>query len=85
MAIAERVGGVQDRHSVTQEEFRALKPGLVEVVYEWAKGMVRLPDPPTSSRLISVHSRSSKLPSLQTSRKAQLFASSHGLMRLVER
>ena len=38
--IADRVGQVQDRHSVPGEEFRALKPGLVEVVYEWAKGMV---------------------------------------------
>ena len=39
MAIAERVGAVQDRQKVAAEEFRALKPGLVEVVYEWAKGM----------------------------------------------
>ncbi|KAI0715060.1 antiviral helicase [Earliella scabrosa] len=39
MTIAERVGAVQDRQKVAAEEFRALKPGLVEVVYEWAKGM----------------------------------------------
>ncbi|KAH9897909.1 antiviral helicase [Cubamyces lactineus] len=39
MALAERVERVQDRHKVPGEEFRALKPGLVEVVYEWAKGM----------------------------------------------
>ena len=32
--------GVQTAHKVTGEEFRALKFGLVEVVYEWAKGMV---------------------------------------------
>ncbi|KAI0778677.1 antiviral helicase [Trametes elegans] len=38
-ALAERVERVQDRHKVPGEEFRALKPGLVEVVYEWAKGM----------------------------------------------
>ncbi|KAH9920208.1 antiviral helicase [Epithele typhae] len=38
-AIAERVERVQDRHKVPGEEFRQLKPGLVEVVYEWAKGM----------------------------------------------
>ena len=41
MAIADRVGRIQDRHKVPGEEFRALKSGLVEVVYEWAKGMVR--------------------------------------------
>ncbi|PIL31494.1 hypothetical protein GSI_06196 [Ganoderma sinense ZZ0214-1] len=39
MAIADRVGRIQDRHKVPGEEFRALKSGLVEVVYEWAKGM----------------------------------------------
>ncbi|KAI0800779.1 antiviral helicase [Fomes fomentarius] len=39
MGIAERVGAVQDRHKVAAEEFRALKAGLVEVVYEWARGM----------------------------------------------
>ena len=32
--------GVQTAHKVPGEEFRALKFGLVEVVYEWAKGMV---------------------------------------------
>lgn len=39
VAIAERVGRVQDAHKVPGEEFRQLKFGLVEVVYEWAKGM----------------------------------------------
>ncbi|KAI0334446.1 antiviral helicase [Cubamyces sp. BRFM 1775] len=39
MALSERVERVQERHKVPGEEFRALKPGLVEVVYEWAKGM----------------------------------------------
>ncbi|KAI0783389.1 antiviral helicase [Abortiporus biennis] len=39
LAIAERVERVQERHKVPGEEFRALKFGLVEVVYEWAKGM----------------------------------------------
>ncbi|KIP11764.1 hypothetical protein PHLGIDRAFT_99229 [Phlebiopsis gigantea 11061_1 CR5-6] len=39
MAIVERVGRVQDVHKVPGEEFRTLKFGLVEVVYEWAKGM----------------------------------------------
>ena len=40
VAIAERVGAIQDRHKVPGEEFRQLKFGLMEVVYEWAKGMV---------------------------------------------
>lgn len=39
--ITVRVGRIQDRHKVAVEEFRStLKTGLVEVVYEWAKGMV---------------------------------------------
>lgn len=41
--IADKIGRVQDKHKVaavsTQER---LKFGLTEVVYEWAKGMVRL-------------------------------------------
>ena len=40
VALAERVERVQDAHKVPGEEFRQLKFGLVEVVYEWAKGMV---------------------------------------------
>ncbi|KAI0081161.1 ATP-dependent RNA helicase [Panus rudis PR-1116 ss-1] len=39
MAIAERVERVQEAHKVPGEEFRALNFGLMEVVYEWAKGM----------------------------------------------
>ncbi|KAH8099717.1 antiviral helicase [Cristinia sonorae] len=39
LAISERVERVQERHKVPGEEFKALKFGLVEVVYEWAKGM----------------------------------------------
>ncbi|KAH9929726.1 antiviral helicase [Fomitopsis serialis] len=39
IAIAERIGRIQDRHKVPGEEFRQLKFGLMEVVYEWAKGM----------------------------------------------
>ena len=41
-AIAQRVERVQEAHKVPGEEFRGLKFGLVEVVYEWAKGMVRV-------------------------------------------
>ena len=41
IAISDRVGRVQDFHKVAIEDFRSnLKFGLVEVVYEWAKGMV---------------------------------------------
>ncbi|KAG6851342.1 hypothetical protein H0H93_005740 [Arthromyces matolae] len=40
LAISDRVGRVQDYHKVSVEDFRSnLKFGLVEVVYEWAKGM----------------------------------------------
>jgi len=40
LAISERIGSVQDSKKVVAEEFRTnLKFGLVEVVYEWAKGM----------------------------------------------
>lgn len=40
ITISDRVGAVQDFHKVPAEGFRTLKFGLVEVVYEWAKGMV---------------------------------------------
>ncbi|KAF7302996.1 ATP-dependent RNA helicase [Mycena kentingensis (nom. inval.)] len=40
LAISDRVGRIQDLHKVSTEDFRSnLKFGLVEVVYEWAKGM----------------------------------------------
>ncbi|KAF7302620.1 ATP-dependent RNA helicase [Mycena chlorophos] len=40
IAISERVGRIQDAHKVATEDFRSnLKFGLVEVVYEWAKGV----------------------------------------------
>ncbi|CAK5264477.1 unnamed protein product [Mycena citricolor] len=40
LAISDRVGRIQDAHKVAAAEFRTdLKFGLVEVVYEWAKGM----------------------------------------------
>ena len=42
IAIADRVERIQGRHKVPGEEFRALKFGIIEVVYEWAKGMVRI-------------------------------------------
>ena len=41
IAIADRVWMVQDKRKVVAEDQRAeLKFGLIEVVYEWAKGMV---------------------------------------------
>lgn len=40
IGIADRVLRVQEHHQISAEEFRStLKFGLVEVVYEWAKGM----------------------------------------------
>ncbi|KAG1853994.1 NUC185 domain-containing protein, partial [Suillus subluteus] len=40
LAISWRVAGVQDHPKVSAEEFKSsLKFGLMEVVYEWAKGM----------------------------------------------
>jgi antiviral helicase SKI2 len=43
IAISDRVGHVQDFHKVAAAEFQStLNFGLMEVVYEWAKGMVRL-------------------------------------------
>ncbi len=40
--LADGVERVQDRCSVGYDEFKEkFKPGLVEVVYEWARGMVR--------------------------------------------
>jgi len=40
LAISDRVGRIQDFHKVPAEDFRSnLGFGLVEVVYEWAKGM----------------------------------------------
>lgn len=40
IAISDRVERIQDSYKVVVEEFRSgLKFGLVEVVYEWAKGM----------------------------------------------
>ena len=43
MAISDRIGRIQDAHKVVAAEFQtALKFGLMEVVYQWAKGMVRL-------------------------------------------
>lgn len=39
--IADRIERVQDANKVAYDDFRTkYKPGLVEVVYEWAKGMV---------------------------------------------
>jgi len=40
VAINDRVGRAQEVHRVAAEDFQSnLKFGLVEAVYEWAKGM----------------------------------------------
>jgi len=41
--INNRISGAQDHQKIASEDFRSvLKFGLTEVVYEWAKGMVRI-------------------------------------------
>jgi antiviral helicase SKI2 len=41
LAIADRVGRIQDLNKVVADEHKSqMKFGLMEVVYEWAKGMV---------------------------------------------
>lgn len=41
LTISDRVAAVQDRHKVAADEHRkTLNFGLMEAVYEWAKGMV---------------------------------------------
>lgn len=43
LAISDRIGRIQDMHKVVAPSFQSnLKFGLVEVVYEWAKGMVKV-------------------------------------------
>lgn len=43
VAIVDRVGAVQDYHNISRPEFKLTRFGLMEVVYEWAKGMVGCP------------------------------------------
>jgi antiviral helicase SKI2 len=43
LAISERVAAVQVRHKVAADEHRkSMNFGLMEAVYEWAKGMVSI-------------------------------------------
>lgn len=43
MAVAERVSAIQMENRVNFEDYaQSLKTGLIEVVYEWARGMVRI-------------------------------------------
>ncbi|KAF9011054.1 antiviral helicase [Cyathus striatus] len=43
LAISDRIGHIQDVHKVAVEDFRStVKFGLMEVVYEWAKGMASI-------------------------------------------
>ena len=81
--IADEVEREQDRCSVQYEEFKEkFKPGLVEVVYEWANGMVRLLFRAEKEGETNI-SRSSRSPSSLTCRKARSSASSLDWMRLV--
>lgn len=66
-AIVEKVGAVQLKHSVGEDLAARIKFGLVEVVYEWAKGMVGVMSSfntiytKTVRRVISSHSNRSQL------------------------
>lgn len=73
-AIAQRVERVQEAHKVPGEEFRGLKFGLVEVVYEWAKGMVRVLLRRCTVRLVTIPSisRSNRSLTSQTSPRVPL-------------
>jgi superfamily II RNA helicase len=84
-AIAQRVERVQETHKVPGEEFRGLKFGLVEVVHEWAKGMVRVKLSATIWLLTcsAFTSPSTRLPTSQTSPKVPLFVVLRGWMRPV--
>ena len=43
MAISDRIDSIQDAYKVSGEEYRSsVNPGLMEVVYEWANGMVKM-------------------------------------------
>ena len=43
LAISDRVERIQTLHKVASDDYKStLKFGLIEVVYEWAKGMVSL-------------------------------------------
>lgn len=45
LAISDRVERIQTLHKVASDDYKSiLKFGLIEVVYEWAKGMVSLRD-----------------------------------------
>jgi superfamily II RNA helicase len=59
--IAERVSGIQDRHNVGDSR-SDLKFGLVEVVYEWSKGMASLHQWRSQIIANKLHSPLNKLP-----------------------
>lgn len=83
-AIAERVGAVQDYHKVPRPDFRALKFGLMEAVYEWAKGMVQfLVDFGVINTNVFLYSLSRESQNLRTSRKGPLCASSRAWTSVV--
>ena len=62
IAINDRVGRVQDKNRVAAEEFQSnLKFGLVEVVYEWAKGMASINHSCKVFTVLTNSSRSNRL------------------------
>ena len=86
-AIADRVTAVQvaQRANVAEDgaESNNLNFGLSEVVYEWARGMVRHLKKARLYRLTRPLSPSTRSPSSPMSKKAQLFALSPDWMRPV--
>ena len=74
LAISDRVARIQDAHKVATDDSRSNpKFGLVEVVYEWAKGMVRVGSFLTY-KSDACYSHSNKLLLSRTLQKARLFA-----------
>ena len=61
LEIAGRVGGIQDRHNIADSR-SDLKFGLVEVVYEWSKGMASSNRWGSQTITNIIHSPLNKLP-----------------------
>lgn len=88
-ALAAKVGRVQDFHKVSGPSAEsAIKFGLAEVVYEWARGMVgpcRPTQPGAISSLTGRFSHLSRSPTSRTSLKVRSSGLSHVSTRRAER
>jgi hypothetical protein len=88
VAISDRIEAVQTARKVAAQEFRMLKFGIMEVVYEWAKGMVSFVLAGARGYMLMpfhIYSRSSKSPASRMWRKVLSFASLLAWTRLVGR